>query len=96
MAKVFRSKKFVGAALMDMSKVFDSILHDLLIAKMHAYGFSKNSIVFFYLYLKRRKENIRINDTHSIFQILLSGLPQGSILGPILFNMIMNDLLLWT
>ena len=81
---------------MDMSKVFDSIPHDLLIAKMHACGFSKNSIVLFYLYLKRRKQNVRINDTHSIFQILLLGVPQGSILGPILFNMIMNDLLLWT
>ena len=80
---------------MDLSKAFDSIPHDLLIAKMHAYGFSKNSLVFFYSYLKRRKQNIRINNTHSIFQILLSGVFQGSILGPILFNLFINDLLLW-
>ena len=62
---------------------------------MHAYGFSKNSLVFFYSYLKRRKQNVGINNTHSIFQILYSGVPQGSILRPILFTIFINALLLW-
>ena len=77
---------------MDLSKAFDSILHDRLIAKMDACGFSKNSLVFFYSYLKRRKQNVRINNAHGIFQILLSGVPQESILGPILFNIFINYL----
>ena len=77
---------------MDLSKAFDSILHDRLIAKMDACGFSKNSLVFFYSYLKRRKQNVRINNAHGIFQILLSGVPQESTLGPILFNIFINYL----
>ena len=80
---------------MDLSKAFDSILHDRLIAKMDAYGFSKNSLVFFYSYLKRRKQYVRINTAHGICQMLLSGVPQESIPGPILFNIFINYLFPW-
>ena len=78
---------------MGLSKALDCISHDVLIAKLYAYGFSEKSAVFLYSYLKRRKQNVKIDDILSTFQSLISGIPQGSILGPILFNIFLNDLL---
>ena len=85
----------VGAILLDLSKAFDCIPHDLLIAKLHAYGFDEDALVLTYSYLKRRKQCVRINNTYSSFQEVISDVPQGSVLGPILFNFHINDLFLF-
>ena len=77
---------------MDLSKAFDCIPHDLLATKLHVYGLSKDAVTFVHSYLKSKKQGIAINGTESVFQILLSGKPQGSILCPILFNSLINDL----
>ena len=58
-------------------KTYDSVPPDLLIAKMHAGGFSTDSLIFFYFYPKRLEQNVKIINTNSVFQILLSRFPQG-------------------
>lgn len=75
---------------MDLFKAFDSISHDLLIPKMYAYEFSIESL-FFHSCLKRRNQCVEINNIYGVFQILVSRVPQGSILAPILFNIFNND-----
>ena len=85
----------VGAVLMDLSKAFDCIPHDLLIAKLDAYGFSKEALIYIYSYLKGRKQGVKIDSIVSDFLEILSGVPQGSILGPILFNIFINDIFMF-
>ena len=84
--------KVCDALLMDLSNAFDCIPHDLVIPKLHAYGIEPSALTFFYSYSKRRKQNVTINNTTSTFHSILSGVAQGSILGPILFNVFINDL----
>ena len=79
---------------MDLRKAFDCIPQDLLIAKLHAYRLSFDTVTFLNSCLKDRKQNVRINSIFSAFQNILSGVPQGSISGPILFNIFLNDLFL--
>ena len=81
----------VGGVLMDLSKDFDCVPHDLLLAKLAAYGVDENLLCYIYSYLLNRKQCVRINNINSDFLNVVSGVPQGSIVGPILFNCFFSD-----
>ena len=87
-------KGFSGAILMDLSKAFDTLNHELLIAKLHAYGFTKKALDLIYSYLQRWQRT-KINTYFSTWTELLIEVPQGSVLGSLLFNVYINDLLLF-
>ena len=98
MAMIEKWRKFLdigghaGTLLTDLSKAFDCIDHELLIAKLHAYGFDNDALKFIYSYLNGRKQRTKINSSYSSFAEIFFGVPQGSILGPLLFNAYICDL----
>ena len=84
--KILDDKGFGGAVLMDLSKAFDTLNHELLIAKLHAYGFNRDSLKLINDYLSNRWQRTKINKSFSSWAELIQGVPQGSILGPLLLS----------
>ena len=81
------------ALLTDLSKAFDCILHDFIIAKLEACGFHIDTLKLIQDYLSNRKQRIKVNDAYSSWKDIFCGVPQGSILGPLLFDIHLCDLL---
>ena len=77
---------------MDLSKAFDTINHELLIAKLHVYGFFIDALEVLLSDLQDRWQRVKINTTFSSWTQLLQVAPQGSVLGPILLNIYINDI----
>ena len=81
----------VGTIFMDLSKESDTFNHNLLLAKLNAYGFSFNAIILIQSCLSERFQRISINSNFSKWCKILMRLPQRSILRPLLFNIFIND-----
>ena len=88
------SGKAFGALLTDLSKAFDCLDHELLIAKLNAYGFSLPALRLIHDYLSHRKQRTRVNNSYSEWLAVMFGVPQGSILAPVLFNIFLAEMFL--
>ena len=90
--KEFDTRRFIGAMLMGLTKTYECLRYDLLIAKLEAYGLRNSSLNFHLDYLTFRKQRTKFGSAYSKWSKIRRGIPQGSISGTILFNMFINDI----
>jgi len=79
-------------AFADFSKAFDTVDYSIVIRKLHAIGLSKTALLWILSYLSNREQFVQVNDKQSSLRDVLFGVPQGSVMGPVIFNLYANDM----